>query len=42
MPNPNILNMPDFVTYKNFVNQFKDQVNVTDINLLDDYDKEYL
>ena len=41
MPNPNILNMPNFVTYKNFVNQFKEQVNVTDINLLDDYEKEY-
>ena len=41
MLNPNILNMPDFVTYKNFVNQFKDQVNVIDINLLDDNDKEY-
>lgn len=41
MSKPNKLNSNNYLTYNDFINQFKNQVNVLDYNLLNDYDKKY-
>jgi len=41
MSKPNKLNSNNYLTYNDFINQFKNQVNVSDYNLLNDYDKKY-